>query len=117
MEFPVVGMALRTRSIICDLFLVFGPASAFDMALSGGGARSINFNQLASDLAGITYDYGGRLPPFFTLLIRAIGVLEVCPPQKKTTVWVPAAQQEPAGHCLDISLLGPTARTLIHSQG
>eukprot|EP00667_Euglena_gracilis_P002868 EG_transcript_2874 len=51
-------------------------ASAFDMALAGGGARSINFNQLASDLAGITYDYGGRLPPFFTLLIRAIGVLE-----------------------------------------
>ncbi len=47
------------------------------MALAGGGARSINFNQLASDLAGITYDYGGRLPPFFALLIRAIGVLEV----------------------------------------
>ena len=46
------------------------------MALAGGGAKSMNFNKLASDLAGITYNYGGRLPPFFALLIRAIGVLE-----------------------------------------
>jgi predicted unusual protein kinase regulating ubiquinone biosynthesis (AarF/ABC1/UbiB family) len=48
----------------------------FDAALAGGGARSINFNELAGDLAQITFDYPFRIPPYFALVIRAIGVLE-----------------------------------------
>eukprot|EP00667_Euglena_gracilis_P002069 EG_transcript_2070 len=51
-------------------------ARVFDMALQGGGAKGINFNQLAGDLAKITYDYPFRIPPFLALVIRAIGVLE-----------------------------------------
>jgi len=48
----------------------------FDSALSGGGAKGINFQELAADLAQITFDYPFRIPPYFALVIRAIGVLE-----------------------------------------
>lgn len=48
----------------------------FDAALSGGGAKSINFNDLAADLAEITFNFPFRIPPYFALIIRAIGVLE-----------------------------------------
>lgn len=51
-------------------------ARVFDAALEGGGAKSINFNDLASDLAEITFSFPFRIPPFFALCIRAIGVLE-----------------------------------------
>lgn len=48
----------------------------FDAALSGGGAKAINFQELAADLAEITFEYPFRIPPYFALVIRAIGVLE-----------------------------------------
>lgn len=48
----------------------------FDAALKGGGAGSINFNDLSADLAEITFDYPFRIPPYFALVIRAISVLE-----------------------------------------
>jgi aarF domain-containing kinase len=50
--------------------------NVFDAALAGGGAKSINFNELSADLAEITFEYPFRIPPFFALVIRAIGVLE-----------------------------------------
>merc|ERR1719223_1605431 len=48
----------------------------FDVALAGGGAKSINFQELAADLAQITFDYPFSIPPYFALVIRAISVLE-----------------------------------------
>ena len=48
----------------------------FDQALEGGGAKNINFQDLAADLANITFEYPFRIPPYFALIIRAIGVLE-----------------------------------------
>lgn len=51
-------------------------AKVFDQALAGGGAKSINFQDLAADLAQITFDYPFRIPPYFALIIRAISVLE-----------------------------------------
>jgi len=48
----------------------------FDVALAGGGAKSINFQELAADLAQITFEYPFRIPPYFALVIRAISVLE-----------------------------------------
>ena len=36
----------------------------FDVALAGGGAKSINFQELAADLAEITYEYPFRIPPY-----------------------------------------------------
>jgi len=45
-------------------------------ALAGGGAKAINFNDLAADLAEITFTFPFRIPPYFALVIRAIGVLE-----------------------------------------
>merc|ERR1719203_1853707 len=50
--------------------------NVFDAALAGGGAKSINFQALAADLAEITFEYPFRIPPYFALVIRAIGVLE-----------------------------------------
>lgn len=47
-------------------------AKVFDQALAGGGAKSINFQELAGDLAQITFDYPFRIPPYFALIIRAI---------------------------------------------
>eukprot|EP00951_Prasinocladus_malaysianus_P032110 scaffold310946_cov41-Prasinocladus_malaysianus.AAC.1 len=52
-------------------------AKVFDQALEGGGAKNINFQDLAGDLAQITFDYPFRIPPYFAIIIRAIGVLEV----------------------------------------
>merc|ERR1711920_190410 len=48
----------------------------FDVALAGGGAKSINFQELAADLAEITFEYPFTIPPYFALVIRAISVLE-----------------------------------------
>mmetsp|Transcript_7434 Transcript_7434/g.18296 ORF Transcript_7434/g.18296 Transcript_7434/m.18296 type:complete len:840 (+) Transcript_7434:367-2886(+) len=48
----------------------------FDVALAGGGAKSINFQELAADLAEITYEFPFKIPPYFALVIRAISVLE-----------------------------------------
>jgi aarF domain-containing kinase len=51
-------------------------STVFDVALAGGGAKSINFQELAADLAEITFEYPFRIPPYFALVIRAISVLE-----------------------------------------
>merc|ERR1711871_871202 len=48
----------------------------FEAALAGGGAKSINFQELAADLAEITFKFPFRIPPYFALVIRAISVLE-----------------------------------------
>ena len=59
-----------TRAIVPALTKVF------DVALAGGGAKSINFQELAADLAEITFEYPFTIPPYFALVIRAISVLE-----------------------------------------
>ena len=59
-----------TRPIVPALTKVF------DVALAGGGAKRINFQELAGDLAQITFDYPFSIPPYFALVIRAISVLE-----------------------------------------
>ena len=60
-----------------DLKPILPPLSrVFDTALEGGGAKNINFQEVAADLAQITFDYPFRIPPYFALIIRAIGVLE-----------------------------------------
>merc|ERR1719162_1018054 len=59
-----------TRPIVPALTTVF------DVALAGGGAKSINFQELSADLAQITFDYPFTIPPYFALVIRAISVLE-----------------------------------------
>jgi len=51
-------------------------SKVFDVALAGGGAKSINFQELSADLAEITFEYPFRIPPYFALVIRAISVLE-----------------------------------------
>ncbi|KAJ8906355.1 hypothetical protein NDN08_002848 [Rhodosorus marinus] len=47
-----------------------------DQALEGGGAKSINFQTLSSELSQVTFDFPFRIPPYAALVIRALGVLE-----------------------------------------
>mmetsp|Transcript_11963 Transcript_11963/g.23278 ORF Transcript_11963/g.23278 Transcript_11963/m.23278 type:complete len:815 (-) Transcript_11963:359-2803(-) len=68
LEFIPAGV--DTRPIVPAL------ARVFDAALAGGGAKSINFQELAADLAEITFKFPFRIPPYFALIIRAISVLE-----------------------------------------
>ncbi|KOO28189.1 hypothetical protein Ctob_008322 [Chrysochromulina tobinii] len=65
-----IPKGVDTRPIVPAL------ARVFDAALAGGGAKSINFQELAADLAEITFKFPFRIPPYFALIIRAISVLE-----------------------------------------
>ena len=59
-------------------------SKVFDAALAGGGAKSINFQELSADLAEITFKYPFRIPPYFALIIRYV---RACP---SVCVCVPA---------------------------
>lgn len=48
----------------------------FDNALKHGGAREINFSEFSDGLAKIAFTLPFKIPPFFALVIRAVGVLE-----------------------------------------
>ena len=48
----------------------------FRIALSNGGYKGVNFKVLAKTIAKYTYILPFRLPPFFTLIIRSIVILE-----------------------------------------
>ena len=50
--------------------------SFFGTSLSNGGLRGVNFNEATRRLAKFTYAQPYRLPPYFTLLLRAIAILE-----------------------------------------
>jgi aarF domain-containing kinase len=53
-------------------------ANVFDQALDGGGAKNINFQELAADLAQITFDYPFRIPPCaFPLACSLAGNLDL----------------------------------------
>eukprot|EP00595_Chromulina_sp_UTEXLB2642_P002956 CAMPEP_0196768098 /NCGR_PEP_ID=MMETSP1095-20130614/42333_1 /TAXON_ID=96789 ORGANISM="Chromulina nebulosa, Strain UTEXLB2642" /NCGR_SAMPLE_ID=MMETSP1095 /ASSEMBLY_ACC=CAM_ASM_000446 /LENGTH=469 /DNA_ID=CAMNT_0042137185 /DNA_START=816 /DNA_END=2222 /DNA_ORIENTATION=- len=65
-----IPKGVDTRPIVPALTRVF------EAALAGGGAKSINFQELAADLAEITFTFPFKIPPYFALVIRAISVLE-----------------------------------------
>mmetsp|Transcript_88838 Transcript_88838/g.162856 ORF Transcript_88838/g.162856 Transcript_88838/m.162856 type:complete len:841 (+) Transcript_88838:98-2620(+) len=65
-----IPRGVDTRPIVPAL------ARVFEAALAGGGAKSINFQELAADLAEITYKFPFRIPPYSALIIRAVSVLE-----------------------------------------
>lgn len=47
-----------------------------DQALTGGGAKSINFASLSDELAAVTFEFEFAVPPSFALILRALSVLE-----------------------------------------
>ena len=57
-----IPKGVDTRPIVPAL------ARVFDAALAGGGAKSINFQELAADLAEITFKFPFRIPPYFALV-------------------------------------------------
>ncbi len=79
-DYSRIGQDFQTLDFIpkgTDLTPIIPALSkVFDAALAGGGAKSINFQDLSADLAEITFKYPFRIPPYFALIIRAIGVLE-----------------------------------------
>lgn len=44
----------------------------------GGGAKSLNYQSLAKDLARATLEIPFNIPPYFALIARALGILEGC---------------------------------------
>lgn len=42
----------------------------------GGGAKSLNYQSLAKDLARATLEIPFNIPPYFALIARALGILE-----------------------------------------
>ena len=73
-DFDFLGFLPEDRPPIDSYVPTF--EKIFDQALKGGGAKSINFNEMSNELANVTFTLPFRLPPFFALVIRAIGVLE-----------------------------------------
>lgn len=50
-------------------------AGVFQTALAGG-VSNISFSTLSADLGRTMYKYSFRLPPYYTLLVRSLSVLE-----------------------------------------
>ena len=50
-------------------------ADVFQKALSGG-VSNISFSTLSTDLGRTMYKYSFRIPPYYTLLVRSLSVLE-----------------------------------------
>lgn len=42
----------------------------------GGGAKNLNYQSLAKDLARATLEIPFNIPPYFALVARALGILE-----------------------------------------
>lgn len=49
----------------------------FQDALANG-VNNLNFGDLSSSLGQTMYKYNFRIPPYYTLLVRSLSVLEVC---------------------------------------
>ncbi|CAI5484720.1 unnamed protein product [Closterium sp. Yama58-4] len=60
----------KTRSVVPQL------ARVMSQITQGGGARNINFGQVAEDLSSMAQDYVFVIPSYFALILRAFGTLE-----------------------------------------
>lgn len=50
--------------------------SVFSKALSAG-VSNVSFSDLSADLGRTMYEFKFRIPPYYTLLVRTLSVLEV----------------------------------------
>lgn len=53
--------------------------AVFSKALAGG-VSNVSFSALSADLGQTMYQFNFRIPPYYTLLVRSLSVLEVRPP-------------------------------------
>ncbi|CAI5981175.1 unnamed protein product [Closterium sp. NIES-64] len=60
----------KTKSVVPQL------ARVMSQITQGGGARNINFGQVAEDLSSMAQDYVFVIPSYFALILRAFGTLE-----------------------------------------
>ena len=51
----------------------------FSNALAGG-VSNVSFSDLSADLGRTMYEFKFRIPPYYTLLVRTLSVLEVGAP-------------------------------------
>jgi aarF domain-containing kinase len=56
--------------------LVPALTAVFSKALSKG-VSNVSFSSLSADLGATMYQYNFRVPPYYTLLVRSLSVLEV----------------------------------------
>jgi aarF domain-containing kinase len=52
--------------------------NVFSKALKDG-VSNVSFSTLSADLGQTMYEYSFRIPPYYTLLVRSLSVLEVHP--------------------------------------
>ena len=55
----------------------------FEKALAGG-VSNVAFGSISAELGKAMYEFKFRIPPFFTLLVRSLSVLEV---RHRHAVW------------------------------
>ena len=63
--------------------------AVFSKALAGG-VSNVSFSALSADLGRTMYEFKFRIPPYYTLLVRSLSVLEV----RQGALWVPTV-----AHC------------------
>ena len=57
--------------------------NVFSKALSAG-VSNVSFSDLSADLGRTMYEFKFRVPPYYTLLVRTLSVLEVRPPHPES---------------------------------
>ena len=62
--------ACRRYEVVPALTGVFSKALA-------GGVSNVSFSDLSADLGRTMYEFKFRIPPYYTLLVRTLSVLEV----------------------------------------
>lgn len=67
-----MSISVHKRSVLVCRPILPVLANVFDQALEGGGAKNINFQALAADLAEITFEYPFRIPPCGPRLLRLL---------------------------------------------
>ena len=58
----------------------------FQDALANG-VNNLNFGDLSGNLGQTMYQYNFRIPPYYTLLVRSLSVLEVSQPECAPMLW------------------------------
>ena len=61
----------------------------FSNALAGG-VSNVSFSDLSADLGRTMYEFKFRIPPYYTLLVRTLSVLEVGSPQYAAEAYLQA---------------------------
>ena len=69
-------LAASPSAACCRYEVVPALTGVFSKALAGG-VSNVSFSDLSADLGRTMYEFKFRIPPYYTLLVRTLSVLEV----------------------------------------